>query len=696
MFSILVVYQKTTKSSRRCYNIANIISWGVFMKRCLVISMGTTTGETIAEQVRELVGSQVHIDKKQMSDITRSGETEITGYDIVLFTSVYVYKIFIQDVKVDVPNLIAGRVIDHKNIAHLISLPAGSEILLINDSKLSAIEAIDQLIELGLDHIQYHPYYPGTKNYKKLATAITPGEPQLMPDCVETIIDIGTRILDIKSMYLIQDILNLDRGINDSLVIEYIKDIIKITKTIDKSRRAEKESRQVLETIFDSVDNGIAYLDQDQKIIKINSKLQYILGKNKRDILNKQVHKVFEELEIRGDKSLSKKILISGEYYLVDVEKMSESGLLGYLVMVYPMEKIQEMGQSVYKAADYSMLTSLHSFEDYLTVHPKNKKMLQRAERFSKTDATIAIQGENGTGKEIIAQGIHRHSFRRNKPFIPVNIAAISQNLLESELFGYEKGSFTGASKEGKIGLFEVANGGTLFIDEIGDAPLDIQVKLLRVLQEKKIRRIGATEEVSVDVRVITATNKDLLSLVDEGIFREDLYFRLNTLPIRTLPLRRRREDISHFLLHFSNVYFNSVEVTDLGLLFEESTIEFLKNYKWRGNVRELINLVEYLSHIYDGLKFTIEDLPEYFLEQSSIARRLDDDELWMLSMIDQYTGVGRVILTKQAKQQNRKLGEGQIRRLLTNLTDEGYVKLSEEGRGVVLSYKGEQLLLKQ
>ncbi len=168
---------------------------------------------------------------------------------------------------------------------------------------------------------------------------------------------------------------------------------------------------------------------------------------------------------------------------------------------------------------------NLHSFKDYLTINKDALNIIKRAEKFSKTDATILIQGENGTGKEILAQGIHMSSFRNNSIFVPINMTTISSNLLESELFGYEEGTFTGALKGGKIGLFEMADGGTVFIDEIGDTPLDVQAKLLRVLEEKRIRRVGGIEEIPIDVRIIAATNKNLLDLVDKGQFRLDLFF---------------------------------------------------------------------------------------------------------------------------------------------------------------------------
>ncbi|WDC84728.1 sigma 54-interacting transcriptional regulator [Caloramator sp. mosi_1] len=186
-----------------------------------------------------------------------------------------------------------------------------------------------------------------------------------------------------------------------------------------------------------------------------------------------------------------------------------------------------------------------------ITNSPKMKECINIAKKIAKSDYTVLINGESGTGKEMIAQSIHNYSNRSIYPFVAVNCAALPENLLESELFGYEKGAFTGALKEGKIGLFEIANNGTIFLDEIGDMPLKLQTRLLRVLQEKQIMRVGSDNIINVNVRVIAATNKDLKKLVDEGLFREDLYYRINVLPISLPPLRERKEDIMPLLESF-------------------------------------------------------------------------------------------------------------------------------------------------
>ena len=241
-------------------------------------------------------------------------------------------------------------------------------------------------------------------------------------------------------------------------------------------------------------------------------------------------------------------------------------------------------------------------------------ELARRAATFD--GATVLILGESGTGKEVISELIVNTSPRKDKPYLQINCGAIPENLIESELFGYEKGAFTGADAKGRKGLFEAANGGTVFLDEIGDLPLHMQVKLLRVLQQKRIVRIGGTETVNLDVRIIAATNKDLKHMVKEGRFREDLYYRLNVVPIEIPPLRDRKEDILPLVNHFLTVA-NRKYHTNKSIYSD--TIDVLESYSWPGNVRELDNLMENLvittpgdiirrENLSERLKFSTED----------------------------------------------------------------------------------------
>ena len=247
-------------------------------------------------------------------------------------------------------------------------------------------------------------------------------------------------------------------------------------------------------------------------------------------------------------------------------------------------------------------------FEQIIGVSPALEAVLQHVERVAPTDSTVLIQGETGTGKELIARAVHNLSRRCGRAFVKLNCAAIPFDLLESELFGHARGAFTGAIAQ-RTGRFELANNGTLFLDEVGDLPLGLQPKLLRVLQEKEIERLGSAQTYRVDVRMVAATNQGLASMVERGQFREDLYYRLNVFPIQLPPLRERPEDVPllvrHFVQHFSGRMHKTIET------IPSEAMEALTRYRWPGNIRELQNLIERAVIMSPGseLKLPIREL---------------------------------------------------------------------------------------
>lgn len=242
---------------------------------------------------------------------------------------------------------------------------------------------------------------------------------------------------------------------------------------------------------------------------------------------------------------------------------------------------------------------------------PQIHSILRLIDKVSKTDSAVFITGESGTGKELIAKRIHEYSGRRDKLMISLNCGALPETLVESELFGYEEGAFTGAKKSGHIGKFELAHNSTLFLDEIGEMPLNIQIKLLRAVQEKSIQRIGGSSQIPVDVRIICATNRDIEKMVEEGKFRRDLFYRLNVIPVSLPPLRDRKDDIPLFISHFIAYYNKKFSKNIRGISPE--AMQLLMNYKWPGNVRELKNIIEYLENIIDDDIIRVSALPNHF-----------------------------------------------------------------------------------
>jgi DNA-binding NtrC family response regulator len=255
-------------------------------------------------------------------------------------------------------------------------------------------------------------------------------------------------------------------------------------------------------------------------------------------------------------------------------------------------------------------LKAKYKFENIVSDHDKMQAVFEIIEKVSDSDSTVLVYGESGTGKELIARAIHYNSYRQDKPLIPINCGAIPEELLESELFGYEKGAFTGAVSS-RIGRFELANGGTIFLDEIGEMSPGLQVKLLRVLQEREFERVGGTRTIKIDVRIIAATNRDLEVMVANQRFREDLFYRLNVIPIYVPPLRERQSDIALLVPHFIS-RFNTEKKRQIEGIMPDA-LQLLTNYSWPGNVRELENMIERIVILKGSGMITRSDLPEKF-----------------------------------------------------------------------------------
>lgn len=277
------------------------------------------------------------------------------------------------------------------------------------------------------------------------------------------------------------------------------------------------------------------------------------------------------------------------------------------LALKSALEEVQILKNRLQQENHYLQdeIKQVHGSDEIIGDSDIQHKLLQKAAQVARTDATVLILGETGTGKELLARAIHAGSQRCDRPLVKVNCAALPSGLIESELFGHEKGAFTGAISR-KIGRFEIANGGTIFLDEIGDLPLELQAKLLRVLQEGEIERVGSNLTMSVDVRVIAATNRNLASSISSGEFREDLFYRLNVFPIQSPPLRDRKNDIVMLAQHFLKKY--SVKIGKAVNLMDDSVITKLQAYNWPGNVRELENVIERGIILSEGNTLQIDD----------------------------------------------------------------------------------------
>ncbi len=370
--------------------------------------------------------------------------------------------------------------------------------------------------------------------------------------------------------------------------------------------------RKQLISIMNSIDEGIIAIDENGYITYTNSVIDESFGISSSELNEKKIcdiisHDYIKYLVKDNIQFSNKEITITrnkNEFQTLVSSKAVEIGdeSIGSILTFKKMS-------DVYKVVNEISLNNFSTtFDDIIGKSFEIQQTKMKARKVSNSNSTILIQGESGTGKELFARAIHYYSNRNNKPFIAINCAAIPETLLESELFGYEEGAFTGAMKGGKAGKFQLAHEGTMFLDEIGDMPLHLQTKLLRVLQEKTIEKIGGHKNIPIDVRVIAATNKDLDTMVENGEFREDLFYRLNVIPLFIPPLRERKGDIKVLLDHFLKL---SNKKLDKNIESFSSNVEnILLNYCWKGNVRELENIVEYAVNMETTSTITINSIP--------------------------------------------------------------------------------------
>ncbi|WP_276624495.1 sigma-54 interaction domain-containing protein [Syntrophomonas wolfei] len=417
--------------------------------------------------------------------------------------------------------------------------------------------------------------------------------------------------------------------IKDGEIIGAVGVLQDISELEELSRELKyvKELNEELDAIIESSYDGLYITDGNGMTLRLNQAFEMITGVNGREFLGRYVDDIAQEGIV--SESVSSLALARKETVTIIQETRSGKTTLATGSPVFDkngnifrvvcnvrditelnmlkqkLEKVQ--GLSQHYESQLKTLRIYSGTDKIISKSSEMRKLLETVVRLAEVDSTILINGESGTGKELIAETIHNHSARAKKPFIKVNCGAIPENLMESELFGYDYGAFTGAKKEGKAGYFELAHEGTLFLDEIGDLPFNLQVKLLRVLQSKEINRVGGRQALKVDTRILAATNRNLLEMVQKKQFREDLFYRLHVIPVIIPPLRDRKEDIPSLIVHFIALFNRKYR---LNKRICPDVVDILMAYDWPGNVRELENLIERLVVISSSDIISRDELP--------------------------------------------------------------------------------------
>lgn len=608
----------------------------------------------------------------------------------------------------------AKRTISGSNLEKLFILPKGKKVLVINHPKETTIETICSLKEMGIDHLEYVPYWKESGiDIRGFDTAISPGMIHLCPEEIENKIDIGSRPIAFSTFAEILIYFGLEIELIDKFAYEHIRRLVNAGHKISEAYRRAEGLRKNLQAIFNEIDDAIVSVNEHNRISEFNPAAEKLLGFSRGRIIGNKVDAAFKDIEgfssLTADKEKKDKLLnIDEKKILGSYIPLSRESGESFIIKFKEVSEIQKLEENIRRVLHKKGFVAKYTFNDIVGESEVIKNTINKAKKIAKSNSTVLIIGESGTGKELFAQAIHNGSPRKQRPFVAVNFAALPENLVESELFGYEEGAFTGAKKGGKEGLFEQAHGGTIFLDEIGDASLSIQARLLRVLQEKEVMRLGATKVLPVDVRVIAATNKDLRQLVGKGVFREDLYYRLRVLPLTLPPLRERKEDIPVLAEFFMTKYGISKRLS-------KEAQYCMDKHDWPGNVRELENVIEYVANISEGDIIQLEDLPldinkisaedKHFNGDQDIKHLIEKldclfnlkDVKFILEVLKYYKDknvrVGRRKLADLARLKGMELTEDKIRTLLKNLQQYGLVLSGRTRQGTVLTKKGETVL---
>ncbi|MEW9124083.1 MAG: sigma 54-interacting transcriptional regulator [Thermotaleaceae bacterium] len=449
---------------------------------------------------------------------------------------------------------------------------------------------------------------------------------------------------------------------------ESIVSAIQEARRVGIATREENKRGERFRTIIENSKDGIISVDRDGYISILNATAERLLKVEGKKVVGKHIDNVFPRLkltEVLQSGIGEMEILQSIHENKIMISKMPikiNGEVVDAVALLHDVNRIQQMEEKIRRDISTKGHYAQYTFKDIIGVSKVSQEIIRIGKEYAKVDSTILIEGETGTGKEIMAQSIHNYSNRAEGPFVVVNCAALPENLLESELFGYAPGSFTGADRKGRRGLFELAHGGTIFLDEISEMNPLIQGRLLRVLQEKQVMKIGDNKVIPIDVRVIAATNKNLQEMMLERTFREDLFYRLNVLRIELPHLRSKKEDIPYLINSFIQYYSSKLDKPTIVL--DKDVLKYLSFYNWPGNVRELKNFVERLMVVSKKIYIKLEDINDKFIPENNTKGD---------SMIEQ------VELSKN----NIKSGNYNS---LNNIEKDIILKALEENRGMINS----------
>ena len=679
-------------------------------KNVAVISLDAYAGQFYAQQVQKLFSDRIAVCSYSVRD--GSVEHMPRKYDLYMVTTDAFDSL--GDMHRYVP--IDGEMMEihvtlRWDVVHrLQALPAGKKVLFVNLSDKMCREAVTRLNQLGVNQLDFDLYHPGAPepDMSQYDFVITPQETRYVPAGAREIIDIGQRVCDSSTMIEAALRLGFEELLETPEFEQYQRDVAANTYSFDRvfARGLRLESQ--FEILMEILDEGIVGVNERGEVFASNHKLEEITGIPGARALQRPAAEVypfvpFARCLAERAPQPAQVVSANGVNMNVAVAPVLRGGAcIGAFATVQRFSDAENRQNELRSQLLHKGYRAKYTFDDVVGQSPAIRRCITILKKMSLTQLPVLLIGETGTGKELFAHAVHNASPRANGPFVAINCAAMPENLLESELFGYEEGAFTGARKGGKPGLFEFAHKGTLFLDEVEGMSTALQCKLLRVLQEREIMRVWGNRIVSVDVRIVAATNENLDKMVEEGTFRRDLYYRLNTLPVLIPPLREREGDLLLLIDHFRK---------GIGASFTLSPEleRLLLTHQWRGNIRELRNVVEYFS--YTGSPVVgPEELPPTFhylpaglpeaggagAQPPRLADCPQEDERFVLSRLYQADregrSLGRDAILAAAKAAGLPCSQQEVRRILSALYQAGLARVSRGRGGTRLTPAGRAL----
>lgn len=666
------------------------------MKKITIVTIKRIALDAYVEQVREFFGEEASILGYAMED-----EPLAIQGDIILTTSYFL----LQSVKRKLVNqkaeiLHISGTFSKDQLKQMRSIPDGTKVLVVNSTKELAYDCISQFeqnIDKNLKYVAYSEEEDKKIEAGEYEYAITFIEDFRQKDLVNRVLSLGIRKIHPYILEHVVDLCYPEDQEKAERLERYKKSMVPVNYSMIEFGNVASEWEEILNNIIFLTDSGVVILSDDDHIKGINQYAADLFQIGKSEFYGRRVNEIygFRELFDFACKIGENK---AAQFYCktIDEHLQVKKRIVQFysykfftIIFVTRAEQRDRMAEQKMKAK--------FTFDDIKGRSPEITRVIEIARQISYSDNSILLLGETGTGKELFAHAIHNHSQREAKPFIAVNCAAFPENLLESELFGYEPGTFTGALKNGKKGIFELADGGTVFLDEIGDAPLSIQAKLLRVLQEKEVRKIGGEVSIPVDVRILSATNKDLKRMIAEERFRKDLYYRLNTFMVHIPSLKERISDLELLVQYFlEEGHYGYKKVLP-------EVFDILRRCPWEGNLRELKNCVDYMAFMSDE-RIKTEALPEEYLNfgakycpvaPEAIGSADDHDQLLIKFLLETlyYQPMGRDRILQAAAARHVDLTEHHLKRILNMMKEKQYIHMTKGRGGITLTEKGIEAL---